>query len=482
MTPPALVRPAGPAVPAGVSAAARLDPRAAGRAGRESGGTAWPARGAAAGAGAPLRRIRLQLFAGERVLPPSPRRLREARRRGQVARSADLPAALVLLALAALAGTLVPLAARQVAGLARRLWAPSPAPLPGDWTVAQAADLGRVVLLGTLAAAGPLALAGWVVAAAAGFVQAGGLFQPGLAAPRWERVNPLAGLQRLVSRRALVELLKAPVKLAVMAAALGPALLGAGMQLITATGAPLPAMLGLAGRSLQGLLWRGALAYLVVALADYAYQWWEHQQSLRMTVQEWKQDQKEAEGDPVLRQRIRQRQRYLARRRMLQEVPRADVVVTNPTHVAVALRYDPARMGAPVVVAKGVDFLALRIRALAEQHGVPVMEEPALARALYRAVEVGREIPAAFYVAVAEVLAFVWRLRGRAGPAGGQDTAGPGRGPGPAVPAGVPSPGAEGSGEGARRAAGPGGWGSGEPGAGEPGRRPPVRPGRGEVR
>ena len=154
-------------------------------------------------------------------------------------------------------------------------------------------------------------------------------------------------------------------------------------------------------------------------MLDYAYQRWEHQRSLRMSVQEWKQDQKETEGDPLLRQRLRQRQRQLARQRMLHEVPRADVVVTNPTRYAVALRYDPATMAAPVVVAKGRDALAARIRALAEEHGVPIMEEPPLARALYQAVEVGQEIPEELYVAVAEVLAFVWRLRGYAAPVAG---------------------------------------------------------------
>ncbi|WP_148235691.1 EscU/YscU/HrcU family type III secretion system export apparatus switch protein [Thermaerobacter marianensis] len=413
--------------------------------------------------------MNLQLFAGERVLPPSPRRLREARRRGEVARSADLTAALLLLAAAALAGVLVPAAAREVARLTRHLWSTLPAGVPGDWTVADAAGLGRVALLATLAAAAPLALVGWAVSAGAGFVQTGGLFQIGLVAPRWERINPLAGLQRLVSRRALVELLKAPVKLAVLVAVLGPALVQAAGQLLAATGTPAEALLPAAARAVHGLMWRGALAYLVVALADYAYQWWEHQQSLRMTVQEWKQDQKEAEGDPVLRQRLRQRQRQLARRRMLQEVPRVDVVVTNPTHVAVALRYDPARMGAPVVVAKGLGVLALRIRAVAEAHGVPVMEEPALARALYKAVEVGQEIPPALYVAVAEVLAFVWRLRGYgAGETGGPDGGRPGgrvvppAGPVARVPAGSSRSSRNGAGAGSAAHAQPARSGTGE--------------------
>ena len=432
-------------------------------------------------AASPRRAMDLQLFAGERVLPPSPRRLREARRRGEGARSTDLTAALLLVAVAALTGVLVPASSRPMAALARQLWGTPPVGAAEAWTVADAVALGRTALVATVGAAAPLLLVAWVAAAAAGLLQAQGLFQPALVAPRWERLSPWAGLGRLFSRRALVELAKAPLKLVVLAAVLGPALARTAGSLLVATGAPAETLVPAAARAIHDLLWRGSLAYLVVALADYAYQWWEHQRSLRMTVQEWKQDQKEAEGDPVVRQRIRQRQRQLARRRMLQEVPRADVVVTNPTHVAVALRYDPARMGAPVVVAKGLGVLALRIRAVAEAHDVPVMEEPALARALYRSVDVGREIPPALYVAVAEVLAFVWRLKGRSA----ADLA-PAHGPGPRAEA---PRAARGAGRDGGRPGTPGGggragaWGRGTPaGPGRPGAPAgPVRPGTGEV-
>ncbi len=154
-------------------------------------------------------------------------------------------------------------------------------------------------------------------------------------------------------------------------------------------------------------------ALLVVAFADYAYQRWEHERNLRMTRQELKQELKETEGDPQLRSRIRQRQREIARRRMMAAVPKADVVVTNPTHYACALSYVGPTMRAPRLVAKGQNYLALKIREVAREHRVPVVENPPLARALYVAVEIGDEIPPDLYRAVAEVLAFVYRLRGK---------------------------------------------------------------------
>ncbi|HEY8394642.1 MAG TPA: EscU/YscU/HrcU family type III secretion system export apparatus switch protein [Thermaerobacter sp.] len=373
----------------------------------------------------PRRRVLLQLFAQEKVLPPTPRRLREARRRGEVARSQDLLAALSLLVVGGAAAALVPAAAAALGRTATRFWSRPPA---GDWTVADAARILREAAVGGIGAAAPLALLAWGVILVAGAAQTGLVFTAVPLAPRLDRLDPVAGLRRLWSRRALVELLKALIKVAVMGGVLARGVLAAREALLASVGAPAAAvLLEAAGWARRLLLW-GAEAYLAVAVLDYAYQRWEHQQALRMSLQEWKQDHRETEGDPLLKQRLRQRQRQLARQRMLHEVPRADVVVTNPTRYAVALRYDPATMAAPVVVAKGRGTLATRIRALAEEHGVPIMEEPPLARALYQAVEVGQEIPEELYAAVAEVLAFVWRLRGYAVPAAGPQPA-PAAGP-----------------------------------------------------
>ena len=155
-----------------------------------------------------------------------------------------------------------------------------------------------------------------------------------------------------------------------------------------------------------------ALMLFVLGLFDYLYQRWEFERSIRMSKQEIKEEYKQMEGDPLVKRRIRQRQRELARKRMMSEVPKADVVITNPTHLALALQYDREIMEAPLLLAKGEGYIARKIREVAEEHKIPIVQNPPLAQALYREVEVGGEVPEAFYRAVAEVLAFVYRLKG----------------------------------------------------------------------
>jgi len=183
-----------------------------------------------------------------------------------------------------------------------------------------------------------------------------------------------------------------------------------------------PQMMGLSSEPLQGAIGHSAalagysllvLCFGLVAIAavDVPFQLWQHSRDLKMTRQEVKEEYKESEGSPETRGRIREAQRALARGRMMQEVPKADVVITNPTHYAVALRYDESRNRAPVVVAKGSDLLAARIREIATENGVPLVAAPPLARALYRSVELGHEVPAALYVTVAQVLTYVYQLK-----------------------------------------------------------------------
>jgi len=167
------------------------------------------------------------------------------------------------------------------------------------------------------------------------------------------------------------------------------------------------------GALVWGLLVRVAGAFVVVAVADYVFQRREHEKNLRMTKYELREEHKRTEGDPLVRSRIRERQRAMSRHRMMQAVKKATVVVTNPVEVAVALRYDPRRIPAPVVVAKGRRLIAARIRAEARKHGVPIVPSPELARALYRSVPLGRQIPPELYQTVAEIIAFVYRLAGR---------------------------------------------------------------------
>jgi flagellar biosynthetic protein FlhB len=227
----------------------------------------------------------------------------------------------------------------------------------------------------------------------------------------FSRLNPIAGFKRLFSGHGLIELGRALLKLLVVGWVAYSYLRGQFETLLTLNQTDLPTAIGQWASLAYGMALRVGGAYLVLAFADYGYQRWSLMKSLRMTKDEVKQDFKSSEGDPFLRGRIRAQQRRLARQRMMSRVPKADVVITNPTHFAVALQYDREKMKAPRVVAKGAALIAQRIKDLARENDVPVVENPPVARALYRAAEIDEEIPPDLYVAVAEILAFVYRLR-----------------------------------------------------------------------
>ncbi|ARS49500.1 MULTISPECIES: flagellar biosynthesis protein FlhB [Pseudomonadaceae] len=257
---------------------------------------------------------------------------------------------------------------------------------------------------------GPIALGGW-------------LFSAEALQPKASRMNPLAGLKRMFSVQALVELLKALAKfLVILAVALVVLALDQDDLLAIANEPVEPAIL----HSLRVVGWSAfwlSCGLILIAAVDVPFQLWSHKQKLKMTKQEVRDEYKDTEGKPEVKGRIRQLQREMAERRMMQAVPQADVVITNPTHFAVALKYDPEKGGAPMLLAKGGDFLALKIREIAQEHKVMVLESPALARAVYYSTELDQEIPAGLYLAVAQVLAYVYQLR--------QYQAGKGKRPGP---------------------------------------------------
>ncbi len=252
-----------------------------------------------------------------------------------------------------------------------------------------------------------------VVGVVVNLLQVGVTFTAEPLAPNWARLNPVAGFTRLFSRRAFVDSVKTLLKVLLIGWLTFSAVRAdAAMLLRTSEIDPLMVMM-LVGQLLYKMAWRVGLAMLVLALLDYGFQRWEYEKSLRMTKEEVKQEMKQTEGDPQVKSRIRARQQAIARRRMMQAVPKADVVVTNPTHYAVALQYDAQKMAAPTVVAKGMNLIAWRIREIAQRHGVPIVENPPLAQSLYRTVDIGEQIPPELYQAVAEVLAYVYRLRRR---------------------------------------------------------------------
>lgn len=352
----------------------------------------------------------LQLFSQEKREAPTQRKREEARRKGQVFRSAELSAAGGLLAVwAALRASATRLAG-QAAGLAVDYWGG----LEPVESIAQAGAMYRDCARALAAMVWPVAGVAFAVALVSGAGQTGLVFNPGLVAPRLERLNPLSGLQRLFSRRTLVEGLKCVLKVTLVAAVVYSALRRQLHQWAGLGTLPPLEAAGVVARAVHGVVLPAGLVLLLLGLADFAYQWWEHEQGLRMTRQELKEELKDTEGRPEVKSMQRTRQRQLARRRMMAEVKTADVVVTNPVHYAVALRYDVARAPAPEVVAKGRELLAARIVAEARAHGVMVVPNPPLARALYRAVEIGALIPTELYQAVAEVLAFVYRARAEA--------------------------------------------------------------------
>jgi flagellar biosynthetic protein FlhB len=262
----------------------------------------------------------------------------------------------------------------------------------------------------------PLLLPVFALILAAGIVaniaQVGWVVSAKKLEPKPERLDPVKGLQRVAGRRAAAEAVRTVIKFLIIGGVTVKVFRAnfdeiAGMQRV----APVE-IIPLIGWFLWQITWRVALFMIAFAVLDYAYQRWDWGRRLRMSRQELKEELKEREGNPLIKQRIRSIQMEQARRRMMAEVPKATAVVTNPTHCAVALRYRPGEDRAPVVVAKGVDYLAMKIRDVAREHSVPVVEDKPIAWALYRSVKLNREVPAHLYRAVAEILAYVFRLGG----------------------------------------------------------------------
>lgn len=349
----------------------------------------------------------------ERNEAPTPKKRADARKKGQVPRSQEMGAAFALIAGAAFVTFgVAPLALGVTDLFVRSMLAVLQAPGSLGSGAAWLSGLGWR----TLALLGPLLAVMGGTALAVGGVQGRGVVSLDPIKPKWSKLDPIRNAKRIWGMKAIVEFAKSLGKLAVIALAAWLAV-GGSVGEILSLGARSPRALVetfvLLGARV--LLFAG-LAYLAVAALDYWWQIHRHEKELKMSREEVKRENKEQEGDPNVKARRRAMARSLTRRRMMLAVSEADVVVTNPTHVAVALKYDPERAGAPIVLAMGERKLAQRIKQLARESGVPTVENVPLARALLAAGTVGEPIPAEFYVAVAELLAFVYKTsrRGRA--------------------------------------------------------------------
>jgi flagellar biosynthetic protein FlhB len=342
----------------------------------------------------------------ERTEPASARRLEQAREEGQVPHSRELGAFLILLVAAGGFWMMGGWLSQRVAAMFRRgLTLDDKLMHDPNQMLVRFSDLSLDVLL----TFSPLLLALMIAALASPFLLNAFIFSPKALMPKFDRMDPIKGLQRLFSWNGLAELVKAVAKAALIGGVAAWVIWSERNDLVGLLAQPLGAGLASAGHLIAFSFLAMVAAMILIVGIDIPFQLWNYHDKLKMTRDELKQEAKEMEGDPHVKGRIRSLQRDAARRRMMASVPKADVIVTNPTHFAVALAYKSG-MGAPTVVAKGMGEVARRIREVGAEHGVPLLEAPPLARALHRHVEIDQQIPGTLYAAVAEALAWVYQL------------------------------------------------------------------------
>ncbi len=344
----------------------------------------------------------------EKTEQPTPRRIEKARGDGDVPRSREFSTCVVLmtggLGLMMMSGRLNQ---AMLSNMSSNLRVSREAAFDFSLLLSKIAN----GILDLLIAFAPLVLLLLIVIVGAPVLVGGWNFSNKAFMPKFGKLNPLNGIKNLFSKNSLVELIKAVLK-ATLVGTVSYMVMSHDFDTILSL-ATQPLETGIA--QVDGILIKGFLfivsALVLIALIDVPYQRWSYTNKLKMTKEEVKQEAKESDGNPQIKGRIRQQQREIARRRMMSEIPKADVVITNPTHYAVAIKYDDHSMGAPRVIAKGADDIALKIREIASEHKVPTLESPKLARALFAHTELGDEIPQALYAAVAEILAYIFQLR-----------------------------------------------------------------------
>ncbi|HMQ53895.1 MAG TPA: flagellar biosynthesis protein FlhB [Anaerolineae bacterium] len=350
-------------------------------------------------------------MSGERTEAATPRRRQQAREKGQIPKSVEVNSAIILLAAFTLLNWLGPSTFQAMRTLMQRTFS---ALTTEPMTLNMLESGGGAAAVLAAQAIAPFVLSLMVIGVVTNVGQVGLMFSQKALQPDFSRVDPLTGFKRIFAVRSLVELLKSLLKMTIIGLVVYLALRD-NYELLSATSRMSPAAgIGLLYQLAITIGLRVAVVMLFLAAADYLYQRWEHERSLKMTKQEVKEEAKESEN-PQLKGRIRARQREMAMSRMMAAIPQADVVITNPTHLAVALRYERGKMQAPKVIAKGQRLVAERIKSKARELNIPLVENKPLARALFKATEIGQDIPVDLYQAVAEVLAFVYRLKNKNG-------------------------------------------------------------------
>lgn len=351
----------------------------------------------------------IQFFAGEKTEKATPKKRQDARKKGQVLKSQDVSAAIALLILFLL---LIFLAPMMFEGLysffiqqltKNMLIETISADIVMQLYSESITEMAKIVL--------PIMLVAVVIGVGSNILQFGFLFTTETLKLDLKKIDPIKGIKKIISVRAIINLLKSVLKISLIGTATAIVIIVNLENVLSlafhspweilATVAKLVAYMGIAA----------SLMLLVISLFDYIYEKFEYEKQLKMSKQDIKDEYKNAEGDPLIKSKIKQRQREMAMRRMMQEIPSADVVITNPTHYAIALKYDEESMDAPTIIAKGTDFIAQKIKMIAKENDIVMVENRPLARAMYDQVEIGDQVPEEFFKAVAEILAYVYRIK-----------------------------------------------------------------------
>ncbi|WP_151735115.1 flagellar biosynthesis protein FlhB [Paenibacillus tengchongensis] len=355
-------------------------------------------------------KLDLQYFGGDKTEKATPKKRQDARKKGQVAKSPELSGAVVLLAalltFTAFGGFIKERFMALYTDVLQNRMLMEVTP---ENVIAMFNEYGLQILL-LLA---PLLVITFVLAIVANVAQVGFMAIGEGLTPKFSKLNPIKGFKNIFSMRSFVEFLKSILKLVIIAYLVYSTLWGQKDQFASLSHINAEGVYRFAADLTMNLGIKIGAALLIMAALDYMYQKYEHEKSLKMSKQDIKDEYKKMEGDPIIKGKIRERQRRMAMQRMMQEIPKADVIITNPTHFAVALKYDGSQMEAPQIIAKGQDYVALRIKELAKEHGVMTIENKPLARALFGRTEIGDSVPADLFQAVAEVLAYVYKLKGK---------------------------------------------------------------------
>jgi len=361
-----------------------------------------------------IKIVDLQLFAdkGDKTEKATPKKKQDARKKGQVHKSQEITTAMVLLAVFIALKVFGENIYVEITAFTRRILTEYPKTedlfMP-DILKRLLAD-SLIVFLKSL---GPVFAIAVLTAMIVSFAQVGALFTFETIKFKLERINPVAGFKRIMSIQGLAQMVKSILKVIIIGYVAFSYINGQAENMMRTMNMDVLSIAGYIGTVCVDIAIRICISLILLGMLDYGYQWWQYEKNLRMSKQDIKEEFKQTEGNPEIKSKLKQQQRQISMRRMMSEVPKADVVITNPTHYACALKYDPNIAEAPVLTAKGRDFMAEKIKEVARENNVEIVENKPLARALYNTVDIGQAIPPELYQAVAEVLAFVYNLEGK---------------------------------------------------------------------